>query len=93
MIEPNDQPTEESDITPEERALLNSAGEDAEERGLHRAELDDTDNDGTLLNEATSATDKSGRDLDVPGSEDDDEMEDIGSEDEENNNYSQADTE
>lgn len=33
-------------------------------------------------------TDFSGEDLDVPGSEDDDEMEGIGSEDEENNLYS-----
>lgn len=82
-----------ADISAEERALLDAAGEDDEERGLHRAELDDTDNDGELLNEVTSASDKSGRDLDVPGSADDDDMEDIGSEDEENNSYSQADTE
>jgi hypothetical protein len=83
----------EAEITPEERTLLNTAGEDAEEHGLHQAELDDRDNEGELLNEVSSATDKTGRDLDVPGSEDDDDMEDIGSEDEENNNYSQADTE
>lgn len=91
--EPADNEKDESEITPQERALLDAAGEDDEERGLHRAALDDTDNDGELLNEVTSATDKSGRDLDVPGSSADDDMEDIGSEDEENNSYSQADTE
>lgn len=83
----------DAEISPEERALLDAAGEDDEERGLHRAELDDRDDDGELLNEVSAATDKSGRDLDVPGSEDDDDMEDIGEEDEENNSYSEADTE
>lgn len=88
-----DNETPETDISAEERALLDAAGEDDEERGLHRAELDSRDNDGELLNEAGSATDKTGRDLDVPGSNDDDDMEDIGEEDEENNSYSEADTE
>jgi len=37
-------------------------------------------------------SDKLGNDLDVPGSELDDEQEDIGSEDEENNFYSESDT-
>jgi hypothetical protein len=82
-----------TDISEEEKTLLDSAGEDDEERGLRRAELDDRDDDGELLNEVSSATDKTGRDLDVPGSNDDDDMEDIGEEDEENNSYSQADTE
>ncbi|TPG37899.1 hypothetical protein [Flavobacterium pectinovorum] len=36
-------------------------------------------------------SDKLGNDLDVPGSELDDEQEDIGSEDEENNYYSEGD--
>lgn len=95
MPDPNNTPEEmkDADITPEERALLDAAGEDDEERGLHRAELDDRDEDGELLNVVSSATDKTGRDLDVPGSDEDDDMEDIGEEDEENNNYSQADTE
>lgn len=92
-LEPTGEEQNETDISAEERALLDAAGEDDEERGLHRAELDDTDEDGELLNEVTSATDKTGRDLDVPGSSDDDDMEDIGEEDEENNSYSQADTE
>lgn len=37
-------------------------------------------------------SDKLGNDLDVPGSELDDKQEDIGSEDEENNFYSESDT-
>ena len=38
-------------------------------------------------------SDKIGNDLDIPGSELDDEQEEIGSEDEENNFYSEGDTE
>lgn len=38
-------------------------------------------------------SDKLGNDLDIPGSELDDKQEDIGSEDEENNFYSEGDTE
>ncbi|WP_026727522.1 hypothetical protein [Flavobacterium denitrificans] len=37
-------------------------------------------------------SDKIGNDLDVPGAELDDEQEEIGSEDEENNYYSESDT-
>ena len=37
-------------------------------------------------------SDKIGNDLDIPGSELDDEQEEIGSEDEENNFYSEGDT-
>jgi hypothetical protein len=42
-------------------------------------------------NEKDFEDDKSGNDLDIPGSELDDEMEEIGSEDEENNYYSNSD--
>ncbi|MBZ4043286.1 hypothetical protein [Flavobacterium hibisci] len=38
-------------------------------------------------------SDKLGNDLDIPGSELDDKQEEIGSEDEENNYYSEGDTE
>jgi hypothetical protein len=38
-------------------------------------------------------SDKLGNDLDVPGSELDDQQEEVGSEDEENNFYSEGDTE
>jgi len=61
---------------------------DGDDTDLDRAQLDDTDNDGTPLNEKSSASDQSGRDLDVPGADDDDDNEDIGEEDEENNEYS-----
>jgi len=44
-------------------------------------------NDGKF-NEKNFNQDKSGSDLDIPGSELDDDQEDIGSEDEENNGYS-----
>lgn len=44
------------------------------------------------MNEKTLEDVKTGIDLDVPGSELDDIQENIGSEDEENNYYSQADT-
>jgi len=84
---------DDNDITPEEIELLNAAGEDDEERELHGAELDDTDIDGDALNEKTSANAKSGSDLDVPGAADDDADEATGEEDEENNSYSEADTE
>lgn len=40
------------------------------------------------FNEKTFSQDKSGGDLDIPGSELDDQQENIGSEDEENNGYS-----
>jgi len=45
------------------------------------------------MNEKSSEDVKTGIDLDVPGAELDDAQENIGSEDEENNYYSQADTE
>jgi hypothetical protein len=54
---------------------------------LRRAALDNTDDDGTLLNEG-SYKDVSGADLDIPGAEDDDLEEEAGEEDEENNTYS-----
>ena len=58
-----------------------------DDRNLRKAALDNTDDDGTLLNEG-SGKDVSGADLDVPGSEDDDLDEEAGDEDEENNTYS-----
>jgi hypothetical protein len=86
----------DADVTPEERALLddsidNSLTED--NSNLKRSELDNTDEDGEPLNERSLADDVSGEDLDVPGAEADDADEMLGEEDEENNNYSQADTE
>lgn len=63
---------------------------DSDDEELERAQLDDTDDDGEPLNEKSSASDQSGRDLDVPGAEDDDDNEDIGEEDEENNEFSRS---
>ena len=80
----------DADVSKEERELLDQpfSGESADDaRGRT---LDNTDEDGTVLNEEV---DNSGKDLDIPGEEDDDTMEDIGEEDEENNGYSEADTE
>lgn len=86
----------DSDITPVERSLLDESIENSmtqDSLNLNRSKLDNSDEDGTPLNEKSSADDAIGEDLDVPGSEFDDEDEAIGEEDEENNNYSQADTE
>ena len=67
----------------ERRLLDNAANSDPDyedEQRLREALPDGTDDDGDILNEDGE--------LDVPGSEDDDEAEDIGSEDEENNEFS-----
>src|SRR4030095_2910226 len=71
-----------------QRSSESMATDDYEQ--LKSAALDKTDDDGTALNEKT---DLSGRDLDVPGSEEDDANEKIGEEDEENNPYSLSDQE
>jgi hypothetical protein len=87
-----DEENSETNISPEELELLDSSGITGEdEEQLRTAELDNKDTDGELLNVSSSADDKTGRDLDVPGSGDDDDMEDIGEEDEENNPYSISD--
>jgi hypothetical protein len=59
-----------------------------DEDNLHRASMDNRDLEGDLLNEKGFGRDRSGSDLDVPGSELDDTNENIGEEDEENNDYS-----
>ncbi len=77
-----------SDVTDEEKELLSrtddsmSSIDDEDRRNLM---LDKTDRDGEVLNEKD---DVSGKDLDVPGSDEDDADEDLGEEDEENNSYS-----
>ncbi len=92
------QPNEEMDaeVTPEERALLDQSienGLSADNNNMNRATLDNVDEDGELLEGASASADFSGEELDVPGSELDDDNEMLGEEDEENNSYSQADTE
>lgn len=78
-----------NDVSPAEKKALRDAAEKTpgvkDDQNLQDARLDDRDADGELLNERNGL---SGRDLDVPGSEDDDADEDIGEEDEENNSYS-----
>ncbi|MEO8771699.1 MAG: hypothetical protein ABI402_16505 [Ferruginibacter sp.] len=89
-------PAVDSDISAEERNLLDESLErdiTGDDLALERAELDNSDEDGEFLNEESSADDISGGDLDIPGAGDDDEDELIGEEDEENNGYSEADTE
>ena len=79
---------DESDVSREESNLLEQSVNrmaSADDEDQANATLDNIDEDGDLLNEDN---DVSGRDLDVPGSEDDDNNEEIGEEDEENNSYS-----
>ncbi len=83
----------EENVTDLDRQLLDNAGADfTDKENLQRSLLDDTDEDGTPLNEESGTSAISGGDLDVPGSELDDADERIGEEDEENNSYSQAGT-
>jgi hypothetical protein len=81
----------QADLTNTERAILentdNSIASDDENR-LQRASLDSTDFEGEPLNESSFGKERSGTDLDVPGSEADDASENVGAEDEENNSYS-----
>ena len=74
-----------------DESIENSFSRDNE--NLKRSALDNTDEEGVLLNEDSSAHDYTGEDLDIPGADLDDANERIGEEDEENNGYSEADTE
>ena len=79
----------ENDIPKEDKELLKQADErmpTEDEERLKNATVDDSDNEGELLNEKSNA--RSGRDLDTGGAELDDQNEAIGEEDEENNSYS-----
>jgi hypothetical protein len=71
-------PSKETDVTSDDLKALGSP---------------DRSNDGgddELLDDIAIGPDFSGDDLDVPGAELDDDMEDLGSEDEENNYYSRG---
>ena len=85
----NGEEAKEGNVTDAERKALRDAANHTpgvlDDENLKAAELDQTDDDGTPLNEDI---DRSGSDLDVPGSEADDADEAIGEEDEENNSYS-----
>ncbi|WKL50411.1 hypothetical protein Q1W71_11690 [Flavobacterium pectinovorum] len=99
--------SENKNTTPEERIERNLDNLDypANEDIYNQEEkLEDIDPEGisgerivinndNYDNEWKQNSDKLGNDLDIPGAELDDEQEDIGSEDEENNFYSEGDTE
>jgi len=75
----------DANVTKDERELLEKSADSTgteDDELLQRAELDDTDDDGTPLNE--NSDDLTGEDLDVPGEDEDDSDE----YDEENNSYS-----
>lgn len=82
----------DADITAEDLRILESSEHNMDTidgRNLVHSSLDHTDSDGEPLNEDGSVwTDVVGTDLDVPGSDSDDDNELIGEEDEENNFYS-----
>jgi len=78
----------DTNVTPDEKELLKRSSESMATRDdiqLQHAKLDSPDDEGIALNENT---DQSGKELDVPGSEEDDANEEIGEEDEENNFFS-----
>jgi len=84
----------ESNVSEDEKIALERSSMDVDtpdNEALYESKFDDTDFDGEKLNEDTD--DVSGKDLDVPGAEEDDNDEEIGEEDEENNEYSLGDTE
>ena len=83
----------ELNVTSTERGLLQRSSESMatlDDEQLNAAALDNTDDEGEKLNESS---DISGKDLDVPGSDEDNANEEIGEEDEENNSYSLRDPE
>jgi hypothetical protein len=87
--------TADAEISEEEISLLENSGPveaGSDTDNLNRSKLDQEDFDGDTLNEVASTQNVDGNDLDVPGAEMDDANEEIGEEDEENNVYSEADT-
>ncbi|MGN6541359.1 MAG: hypothetical protein ACTHKY_11175 [Ginsengibacter sp.] len=87
--------SEDSNVSQTEKDDLRKSANDmpGDDQNLRRAALDNTDDDGTPLNEESFKTNVTGTDLDVPGAQQDDANEKIGEEDEENNEYSIAGTE
>jgi len=85
-----DEQDAESDVTEDDIRMLSAADQnrDLEDADPEESVLDSRDDDGDLLNEISATYGEQGADLDVPGSEEDDASEAIGSEDEENNYYS-----
>lgn len=79
-----------ADVSRGERSALNQIDymPTRDEDRLYEASMDSTDFQGTPLNEGSFGEERTGSDLDVPGSELDNRDENIGEEDEENNDYS-----
>lgn len=98
MINSEDKnPAKEDQIEKNLEDLNYPASEDIynQENKLEDIDPEEISSDKTISqdnHEWKQNSDKLGNDLDVPGSELDDEQEDIGSEDEENNFYSESDT-
>ncbi|HXL58936.1 MAG TPA: hypothetical protein VN958_21885 [Chitinophagaceae bacterium] len=91
IFENSEDPEDYANVNAEEKELLQQTSESMASKDdidLRRGTLDNKDLEGESLNENE---DVSGKDLDVPGQEDDDMNEDIGEEDEENNEYSLGD--
>src|SRR4051812_3190431 len=80
----------EADVTETEQTLLRRADEDMpdEDPLLRVAELDQTDNEGDVLNEGSLATDVGGGDLDTATNQEDLDNDAMGQGDEENAHYS-----
>lgn len=82
----------DGDVSRMEQGLLaksaDASGSDEDDEIMAISGLDDTDEDGDVLNEGSFDTDASGSDLDTSGTDEDDDLENIGEEDEENNLYS-----
>jgi hypothetical protein len=88
IFENSEDMEDNANVNEEEKELLQQTSESMASKDdidLRRGTLDNKDIEGEPLNESE---DVSGKDLDVPGQEDDDMNEDIGEEDEENNEYS-----
>ncbi len=80
----------DSNVSATEKEDLRKAANDmpGDDENLREAALDNTDDDGALLNEGSFKKNISATDLDIPGATLDDAEEAIGDEDEENNDYS-----
>ncbi|HEY0679580.1 MAG TPA: hypothetical protein VGD17_14950 [Chitinophagaceae bacterium] len=80
-----------ADVTATERQTLERGEEympTRDEENLSRATMDNTDFEGEPLNTTGFGDERTGRDLDTSGVDEDDKMEDAGAEDEENNEWS-----
>lgn len=78
------------DVTPDEKTTLADSEymPTRDEDNLRRARMDNVDLEGAALNEKSFGEERSGRDLDVPGSTDETHTDAMGQGDEENKNYS-----